>query len=75
MMNDKVGALPCGPGSRPSDRAADGVSPVPASIPNAGVCAFDLDECTVTFALDSEEEVVALVKRSPWRSRVGVCAS
>jgi hypothetical protein len=30
-----TGVPPSGSGSRPSDRAADGVSPVPASIPNA----------------------------------------
>lgn len=30
-----MGAPPSGSGSRPSDRDADGVSPVPASIPNA----------------------------------------
>ena len=34
-MTQGKGASLSGPGSRPSDRAADGVSPVPASIPSA----------------------------------------
>jgi hypothetical protein len=34
------GRLPAAPGSRPSGRAAAGVSPVPASIPSAALSAF-----------------------------------
>lgn len=36
-MSDRIQdmGVPYGTGSRPTDRAADGVSPVPASIPNA----------------------------------------
>lgn len=34
-MKESIGVAATPPGSRPTDRAADGVSPVPASIPNA----------------------------------------
>lgn len=40
---------------------------------NAGVCAFDRDECTVTIALDTEADVLALVEALPHRNRVKVC--
>ena len=36
-----MGVPPSGSGSRPSDRASKSVSPVPASIPNAGSWAAD----------------------------------
>lgn len=37
---------------------------------SAGICAFDLDECTVTIALDNEDEVRALRKALPGKNRV-----
>ena len=39
---------------------------------SAGCCAFDLDECTVTIALDTEAEVRSLVSslRSRRRARL-----
>jgi hypothetical protein len=37
---------------------------------DAGVCAFDRDECTVTLALSNEDEVMALVRALPSRNRV-----
>lgn len=39
---------------------------------SAGICAFDLDECTVTIALDNEDEVRALRKALPGKNRVPV---
>lgn len=39
---------------------------------NAGVCAFDRDECTVTIALDSETDVTALLSALPSRNRAAV---
>lgn len=41
------------------------------SLPStAGVCAYDLDECTVTLALDNELEVQTLVTALPAKRRV-----
>lgn len=37
---------------------------------NAGVCAYDRDECTVTIALDTEDDVLAVVSTIPSRRRV-----
>lgn len=45
-------------------------TPLPAT---AGVCAYDRDECTVTLALDSEADVVALVNALPAKHRVKLC--
>lgn len=39
----------------------------------AGVCAFDRDECTVTIALDTLEDVLWLIENLPHRNRVRVC--
>jgi hypothetical protein len=36
----------------------------------AGICAFDVDECTVTLALDNCDEVKVLVDALPAKSRV-----
>lgn len=41
----------------------------------AGVCAYDRDECTVTLALSSEEEVMDLVLALPLCGRLHVAAS
>jgi hypothetical protein len=38
----------------------------------AGICAYDLDECTVTIALDSEADVRSMVGRIPARNRAAV---
>lgn len=40
----------------------------------AGVCAFDIDECTVTLALDKADDVWALVNSLPAKNRVMVCS-
>jgi hypothetical protein len=40
--------------------------------PDAGICADDLDECTITLALSSEDEVRAARAALPLRHRVRV---
>jgi uncharacterized protein involved in tellurium resistance len=42
--------------------------------PCAGVVAYDRDECTVTFALDTEKQVVDVVAAHPPRNRVCLVA-
>lgn len=41
---------------------------------SAGICAFDRDECTVTLALDSEAEVLAMLETLPSKNRVRIAA-
>jgi hypothetical protein len=41
--------------------------------PNAGIVAYDRDECTVTIALDCEADVLALRDVLPLRKRVKLC--
>ena len=54
----------------PFEIAQDG----PWSLPiGAGVCAYDRDECTVTIALDTPEDVRWLVENLPHRNRVKLC--
>lgn len=51
----------------------EGDYPAPWCLPiGAGVCAYDRDECTVTIALDSVDDVLALVEALP-RNRIKVC--
>jgi hypothetical protein len=54
----------------PFDTVADGAWSLPIG---AGVCAYDRDECTVTIALDTIEDVLWLVENLPHRNRVKVC--
>lgn len=82
-MDTDVGRPPASQGraTRPTDQAPAGLGDT-ASVPNAswrlpinaGVCAFDRDECTVTIALDTEADVDALVSTIPSRRRVRFAA-
>lgn len=58
----------------PAALSAAEATSAPVSLPaSAGVCAYDRDECTVTIALDSETEVMALTRALPGKNRVRLC--
>lgn len=59
----------------PSGLGPTGAIPSAWRLPiGAGVCAYDRDECTVTFAFDTEADVLAIVESIPHRNRVRLCS-
>lgn len=72
MGEDKVVRAPAGQ-ALVSDEAGSRLHPSGFDPSRVGICAYDLDECTVTLALDTADDVRAFVAAYPPKSRASLC--